>query len=131
MFDVSDVELAQLHRTALDHLGVEGRPVLTGGDGIQIWVPIDPRYSAEHVAGWVATVSSAVRAAARVDGPPDTAVPIAPFSVRPDGTVAVPVTWDELERAGAWTVGTVGERLRRDGDPLAPLIGRRQRLPAL
>ncbi len=34
------LELARLHRTALAHLGVEGRPVLTGARAIQIWVPV-------------------------------------------------------------------------------------------
>ena len=32
--------LARLYRTALDHLGVIGRPKVTGQRGIQIWVPI-------------------------------------------------------------------------------------------
>ncbi len=32
--------LARLYRTALDHLGVGGRPKVTGQRGIQIWVPI-------------------------------------------------------------------------------------------
>jgi bifunctional non-homologous end joining protein LigD len=49
--------------------------------------------------------------------------------------VSVPITWDELDdedlRPGRWTIRTVGERLRDAGDPLAPLIGRQQRLPEL
>ena len=34
------VVLAQLHRTALDHLGVVGLPKVTGQRGIQVWIPV-------------------------------------------------------------------------------------------
>jgi bifunctional non-homologous end joining protein LigD len=47
----------------------------------------------------------------------------------------VPITWDELDdpdlRPDRWTVRTVLERVRAVGDPLAPLVGRPQELPAL
>ena len=39
------VLLAGLHRTALDHLGVVGLPKVTGKRGIQIWIPIAPKYT--------------------------------------------------------------------------------------
>jgi DNA primase len=32
--------LARLYRTALDHLGVQATPKVTGKRGIQIWVPV-------------------------------------------------------------------------------------------
>ncbi len=32
--------LARLHRTALDHLGVDACPKVTGKRGIQIWIPV-------------------------------------------------------------------------------------------
>ena len=35
--------LARLHRTALDHLGVQAMPKVTGKRGIQIWVPVAER----------------------------------------------------------------------------------------
>ena len=62
---------------------------------------------------------------------------VAPFSPRPapGAPVSVPITWDELDdpdlRPDGWTIETIGERLAAAGDPLAPLIGLRQRLPAL
>ena len=62
---------------------------------------------------------------------------VAPFSVRPapGAPVSVPITWDELDdpdlRPDRWTIDTIGERLHDAGDPLAPLIGRQQRLPEL
>jgi bifunctional non-homologous end joining protein LigD len=49
--------------------------------------------------------------------------------------VSVPVGWDELDdaalRPDGWSISTVAERLRTHGDPLRPLIGVSQRLPAL
>jgi len=62
---------------------------------------------------------------------------VAPFSVRPrhGAPVSVPITWDELHapdlQPARWTIDDIGERLRTSGDPLAPLIGRQQRLPPL
>ena len=62
---------------------------------------------------------------------------VAPFSARPapGAPVSVPIAWDELDdpelRPDRWTIRNVGERLAAAGDPLAPLIGLQQRLPAL
>jgi bifunctional non-homologous end joining protein LigD len=48
---------------------------------------------------------------------------VAPYSVRarPDGPVAAPLHWEELEEATThprrWTLRTVPERLEQDGDP--------------
>ena len=36
--------LARLYRTALGHLGVRGYPKTTGKRGIQVWIPIVPKY---------------------------------------------------------------------------------------
>jgi bifunctional non-homologous end joining protein LigD len=47
--------------------------------------------------------------------------------------VSVPIAWDELDDSDLapdrWHVDDVGERIRSHGDPLAPLIGKQQRLP--
>ena len=40
---------ARLHRAALEHLGVEGRPVADGDGGIQICVPVAPRSTFERI----------------------------------------------------------------------------------
>jgi bifunctional non-homologous end joining protein LigD len=131
--------LARLHRTALAHLGLEGGPVLTGTGGVDIWVPVAGS-AADGGAEWVGQVRATVaRTVPDVEPAPRdrSARVVAPFSPRAaaGGPVAVPITWDELDepdllRAG-WTVTTVGERIATVGDPLAPLIGRRQRLPTL
>ena len=133
--------MARLHRTALEHLGLDGRPVLTGDGGVRIWVPIAARHDRRLVRDWVTTVARAVGAtvpdvvgAGIRLGPPER-TPVAPFSpiAAPGAPVAVPLTWDELEDGlpGGWTIGDAGARLRRVGDPLAPLIGVPQRLPSL
>ncbi len=148
--------LARLHRTALEHLGVSATPKVTGRRGIQIWVPVSPGYSFDETRAWVETVSRAVggtvsdlvswawqkgdrRGRARLDYTQNAVnkTLVAPFSTRPapGAPVSVPITWDELDdpdlAADRWTVRTVLERLEERGDPLRPLIGLEQDLPAL
>jgi bifunctional non-homologous end joining protein LigD len=150
------VVLARLYRTALQHLGVEGMPKVTGKRGIQIWVPIRPGYSFDDTRGWVETVSRAIgqtvpelvswewhkdrrKGLVRLDYTQNAInkTLVAPFSARPapGGPVSVPIRWDELDdpdlRPDRWTITTVLDRVREAGDPLAPLVGRHQDLPAL
>ncbi len=54
--------LARLYRTALEHLGVRGFPKVTGKRGIQVWVPIEPRYTFDETRDWVGGLSRAVGA---------------------------------------------------------------------
>jgi bifunctional non-homologous end joining protein LigD len=62
---------------------------------------------------------------------------VAPFSVRPSAgaPVSVPIRWDELDdpdlRPNRWTIDNIGSRLQEVGDPLAPLIGKQQKLPTI
>ena len=51
------VTLAQLHRTALEHLGVEACPKVTGSRGIQIWIPVADRYAFDDTRRWVERLS--------------------------------------------------------------------------
>jgi bifunctional non-homologous end joining protein LigD len=137
-------------------VGVEGCPKVTGQRGVQIWVPVADGYAFEDTSAWVEQLSRAIGdtvpemvswewekakrgGRTRLDYTQNAInkTLVAPFSARPavGAPVSVPVTWDELDdpdlRPGRWTVRTVGERLAEAGDPLAPLIGRSQRLPAL
>ena len=52
--------LARLYRTALEHLGVRGYPKTTGKRGIQVWIPIVPKYDFADTSAWVEKVSEAV-----------------------------------------------------------------------
>jgi bifunctional non-homologous end joining protein LigD len=148
--------LARLYRTALDHLGVEARPKVTGQRGVQIWVPLRPGPTFDETRAWVESVSRAVGATvpelvswawrkgeraglARLDYTQNAInrTLVAPYSVRaaPGAPVSVPLEWDELDDPGLrpdrWTIRTVGDRLARAGDPFSVLIGREQDLPAL
>jgi bifunctional non-homologous end joining protein LigD len=150
------VLMARLYRTALEHLGVVGMPKVTGQRGIQIWVPVTPTYTFDQTREWVEKVSRAVGntvpdlvswqwhkdrrgGLARLDYTQNAInkTLVAPFSARPaaGAPVSVPITWEELDdpslRPDRWTVATVLDRLAQRGDPLAPLVGRSQELPAL
>jgi bifunctional non-homologous end joining protein LigD len=149
--------LARLHRTALEHLGVESRPKATGRRGIQIWVPVtEGRYTFDDTRAWVESLSRTIgatvpemvswrwqkrerRGLARLDYTQNAInkTLVAPYSARPapGAPVSVPIDWDELDdpelRPDRWTIRTVLHRLAEVGDPLAPLIGMDQELPEL
>ena len=150
------LELARLHRTALEHLGVDACPKVTGKRGIQIWVPVATGYTFTDTRRWVETVSRAIGATVpelvswewevarrggrvRLDYTQNAInkTLVAPYSTRPaaGAPVSVPIHWDELDdprlRPDRWTILDLQERLATAGDPLAPLIGRQQRLPTL
>jgi bifunctional non-homologous end joining protein LigD len=150
------VVLAQLHRTALDHIGLKATPKVTGKRGLHIWVPVADGLTFEDTRAWVERLSRLVGDAVpdlvswewevtkrggkiRLDYTQNAInkTLVAPFSTRPSAgaTVSVPITWDELDdpdlRPDQWTVGNIADRLAAAGDPLAPLIGLQQRLPTI
>ncbi|MDT7744170.1 MAG: bifunctional non-ous end joining protein LigD, partial [Actinomycetota bacterium] len=148
--------LARLYRTALEHLEVAAAPKVTGKRGVQIWVPIADGYTFDDTRDWVEKLSRAVgqttpelvswewhtdrrRGLARLDYTQNAInkTLVAPFSPRPaaDAPVSTTLTWDELDdpelRPDRWTVRTLPDRLAEVGDPMRPLLGRAQTLPAL
>ncbi|HET6500813.1 MAG TPA: non-homologous end-joining DNA ligase [Amycolatopsis sp.] len=148
--------LARLHRTALERLGLRGRPKVTGRHGIQVWVPVEPRYTYAETRAWTETVAQAIARTvpelvswhgekrerdglARLDYTRNviTKTLVAPYSVRPrpGAPVSVPLEWDELEdpdlRPDGWTIRTITARLADNGDPFAPLLNLPQQLPEL
>jgi bifunctional non-homologous end joining protein LigD len=148
--------LARLHRTGLEHLGVEAMPKVTGKRGVQIWVPVAAGASFDETRRWVEGLSKTIGRTvpdlvswswqkadrggrARLDYTQNAInkTLVAPFSTRPSAgaPVSVPIRWEELDdpelRPDRWTVRTVGERLEAAGDPLLPLVGRQQHLPEL
>ncbi|MBI2780261.1 MAG: DNA ligase D [Chloroflexi bacterium] len=148
--------LARLYRTALGHLAVRGYPKTTGKRGIQVWIPVESRYTFRETSDWVEKLSRAVGATvpdlvswewaksrrggrARLDYTQNTYIKtlVAPYAVRPaDGApVSTPITWDELDdpdlRSDRWTVRTVVERVEQVGDLFAPAQTDLQVLPPL
>lgn len=131
--------LARLHRTALEHLGVDGRPALAGGTTIQLLVPVGSGSTTAEVRRFVETVTAVIVASApdavaraATGGFPESFV--APFSAlaRPGAPVVVPVGWDDLSsRRAQWTVADAARRLGEHGDPLAPLVDGAPRIPSL
>jgi bifunctional non-homologous end joining protein LigD len=150
------VTLAKLYRTALQHLGVRGYPKTTGKRGIQVWIPVEPRYSFRETSDWIEQLSRAVGSTvpdlvswewskanrggkARLDYTQNTYIKtlVAPYAVRPaDGApVSTPIAWEELDdpelRSDRWTIRTVVERVEKQGDLFAGAQTDAQVLPTL
>jgi bifunctional non-homologous end joining protein LigD len=148
--------LARLFRTALEHLKLRGYPKTTGRRGIQVWIPIEPKYTFRQTSDWVEGLSRAVgstvpdlvswewaknrrRGKARLDYTQNASIKtlVAPYAVRPaaGAPVSAPITWDELDdpelRSDRWTIRTILERVERLGDLFAAAQTDRQQLPPL
>lgn len=150
------IVLARLYRTALEHLGVQARPKVTGRRGVQIWVPVAQRYRFDETRDWVEALSRMVGSfvpdlvswnwrtderggRARLDftqnAPHKTLV--APWSVRPapGAPVSVPLEWHELDdpslTGDRYSLPEIAERISHAGDPMAHLVGLEQELPRL
>ena len=136
--------LARLFRTALGHLGVRGYPKTTGKRGIQVWIPIEPRYDYSETSDWVEKLSRAVgqivpdlvswewakksrSGRARLDFTQNQPIKtlVAPYAVRPSvgAPVSTPISWDELDdpelRPDRWTIRDVIDRVNEVGDRFA------------
>ena len=148
--------LARLYRTALGHLGVRGYPKVTGKRGIQVWIPILPRYEYADTSRWVEQLSRAVASTvpalvswewskgsrggkARLDYTQNAVIKtlVAPYAVRPapGAPVSAPIDWAELDdpalRPDRWTIRTIPGRVAARGDLFARAQDDLQTLPPL
>ncbi len=148
--------IARLYRTALGHLGLRGYAKTTGRRGIQVWIPIVPRYTYRDTSDWVERLSRAIGGTvpdlvswewatnrrggrARLDYTQNASIKtlVAPYAVRPaDGApVSAPISWEELDdpelRSDRWTIRTIVERVERLGDLFAGAQTDLQELPSL
>ena len=148
--------LARLFRTALGHLGVRGCPKTTGKRGIQVWIPVERRYTYQETSAWIEQLSRAVGAIvpdlvswewakggrggrARLDYTQNASIKtlVAPYAVRPaaGAPVSAPIAWDELDdpdlRPDRWTIRDLLERVEAKGDLFAPALSDAQVLPTL
>jgi bifunctional non-homologous end joining protein LigD len=149
------VGAAHLVRQVLARLDLVSYPKTTGGKGLHVVVPLQPRSGWDECLGFARAVAHAL-----AHTQPDAftasmvksaragrvyvdylrnhraASSVSPYStrVRPHAPVAVPVTWDEVTaelRPDAFTVATVPDRLRAlRRDPWAGWEHARQRLRA-
>jgi bifunctional non-homologous end joining protein LigD len=150
------LDLARLHRTALDHLGVVGRAKVTGKRGIQIWIPVRAGYTFDETRAWTERLSKTIGKVqpdlvswkwekkdrgglARLDYTQNAInkTLVAPYSTRPaaGAPVSVPIGWSEFDdpalRPDRWTIRTVLDRIDERGDPFRALLDLEQDLPEI
>jgi bifunctional non-homologous end joining protein LigD len=147
------VEAAQLVRRRLEQLGLEGYPKTTGGDGMHIYLPIEPRYSydqarsfAEVLARLVAherpdlfTTPRAVKQREKgkvyfdylqIGGGKTISAPYV-LRAHPGAPVSTPLAWREVAPGlspAQFHLGNVLERFVRLGDLFAPVLRKPQKL---
>jgi bifunctional non-homologous end joining protein LigD len=151
------VEAAQLVRRKLELLGLVGCPKTTGGDGMHVYIPVEPRYTydqtrtfAEILARLLANerpdLFTTPRAVAHrekgkvyFDALQNSSgkTIAAPYVLRayPGAPVSTPLRWNEVVRGISPTqfnLANVLDRFARVGDLFEPLLKKLQRLePAL
>src|SRR5205807_5920052 len=147
------VEAAQLVRQTLDQIGLQGYPKTTGGDGMHIYLPVEPIYSyqqvrsfAEILARWLAVerpdlfttpraVSSREKGKVYFDYLQiSTGKTIsAPYVLRayPGAPVSTPLKWSEIAKGLTPTqfhLGNAADRFSRLGDLFASVLTKKQQL---
>jgi bifunctional non-homologous end joining protein LigD len=151
------IEAAQLVRKKLDAVGLEGYPKTTGGDGMHIYVPLEPVYSYEQVRSFAEIIARVVAGersdlfttprpvARREQGKVyfdylqigESKTIAAPYVVRayPGAPVATPLAWHEVTPGlmpSHFHIRNVLERFSRVGDLFEPVLKKPQRLePAM
>jgi bifunctional non-homologous end joining protein LigD len=151
------IEAAKLVRKKLDAVGLEGYPKTTGGDGMHIYVPLEPVYSYEQVRSFaeiIARVSATERPDLFTTPRPvarreqnkvyfdylqigESKTIAAPYVVRayPGAPVATPLAWREVAPGlmpSHFHIRNVLDRFSRVGDLFEPVLRKPQRLePAI
>jgi bifunctional non-homologous end joining protein LigD len=147
------IEAALLVRELLDGLGMKGYPKTTGGDGMHVYVPVDPIYTYDQVRGLAEVLTHlAVDKQPTLFTTPRTVnkrqkgrvyfdylqiskgkTIAAPYVVRAyDGAaVATPLEWKEVKRGMRptdFTIQNAPARFENKGDLFAPVLQGGQRL---
>jgi bifunctional non-homologous end joining protein LigD len=147
------VEAALLVKTKLDAIGMTGYPKTTGGDGMHVYIPIEPVYSFEESRAFAELVAHlaigdrpdlfttprtvAKRQKNRVyfdwmqNGRSKTIA--APYVLRayPGAPVATPLDWSEVKRGltpGQFNITNAAARFAEKGDLFLGVLTRPQRL---
>lgn len=147
------VEAAQLVRQKLDLIELEGYPKTTGGDGMHIYVPVEPCYSFEQTRSFAEILARLVaaerpdlfttpRAVSRREKGKvyfdhvqnrEGATIAAPYVLRayPGAPVATPLAWREVVEGltpGQFHIRNALDRFARVGDLFRPVLTNRQTL---
>jgi len=148
------LEAAVLVRDDLAQVELQAFAKTSGASGMHVFVPLAAESSFDEVREWVhgvalrlaqthpkliaaasggthrgnnVTIDHAQNSVAR-----NTAAPYT-LRARPGATVSTPLSWDEVEkgklRPDEFTLRTVPERLKKDGDPWKGALKLRQKLP--
>lgn len=147
------IEAALLVREILESVGMKGYPKTTGGDGIHVYVPVEPVYTYDQVRSFAEVITHLT-----VDKQPNLFTTprtvnkrqkgrvyfdylqigkgktiAAPYVVRAhDGApVATPLEWKEVKRGlrpGDFTIENAPARFEKKGDLFAPVLEGGQRL---
>jgi bifunctional non-homologous end joining protein LigD len=147
------VEAAQLVRSKLEQMGLQGFAKTTGGDGMHIYVPLEPIYNYEQVRSFAEIVSRIVSherpdlfttprtVKQREKGKVyfdylqirEGATISAPYVLRayPGAPVSTPLRWSEVQRGLSpqqFNVRNAPDRFARLGDLFAPVLTLHQKL---
>ncbi len=151
------VEAAQLVKKTLDALSLAGYPKTTGGDGMHVYIPLEPEYTYEQVRTFAELLSILViREKPDLFTTPRTVSQrkkgkvyfdylqistgktiAAPYVLRayPGGPVSAPLDWAEVKKGllpSQFTIHNVIDRFERVGDLFEPVLANPQKLePAL
>jgi bifunctional non-homologous end joining protein LigD len=142
------VEAAQVTKKILDAAGIEAYPKTSGSTGIHIYFPLGAKYTYEeskefarvvvqHVNAEIPDFTSIERTVSARKGKmyldflqnrPQATI-AAPYSVRPKpgATVSAPLDWKEVKKGlsmQAFTIQTMGDRLKDVGDLFKPVLGK-------
>jgi bifunctional non-homologous end joining protein LigD len=147
------VDAALLVKRILDRIGLTGYPKTTGGDGMHVYIPLEPDYTYEEARNFAELISRLVVAERRdlFTTPRSVAkrqknrvyfdylqigkskTIAAPYVLRayPGAPVATPLEWSEVRRGmhpGQFTIANARERFAAKGDLFAGVLKRPQRL---
>jgi bifunctional non-homologous end joining protein LigD len=151
------VEAAQLVKKTLDSVGLAGYPKTTGGDGMHIYIPLEPVYTYEQVRSFAELLSILVinqkpdlfttpRAVSRrkkakvyfdylqISSAKTIAAPYV-LRAHPGAPVSAPLDWSEVKpglEPEQFNIRNAMDRFHRTGDLFEPVLTKPQRLePAL
>jgi bifunctional non-homologous end joining protein LigD len=147
------VEAAQLVHEKLDLIGLAGYPKTTGGNGMHVYIPLEPRYTyaqsrafAEVLSRWVTAerpqlFTTPRHVASREKGKvyfdwmqnAEGKTISAPYVLRahPGAPVATPLSWDEVRpglKPQQFHMGNVLRRFDRTGDLFSSVLKKPQQM---